>query len=123
MADSYRSLGAANLGPPAARPLGDEAEQRVVGLEEGTIVYEVPAATQAIIKLIVITSDADEQNIVLRGFSPELGEIPLLGPVVLGISEWAEWSGSLTLGTASQIVGYTSSGTARIAVYGMERLT
>src|SRR4051812_6730399 len=125
MADLFKVLAAADLPivlpqPMLMTPLADMRSAEDLGA--ATLIYLVPEACQAIIKLIVCTSDpAKEQNITLRCYTDELGPVPLFGPVHLGPGEWAEWSGSLTLSGGAKIIGAISEGLASVAVYGMER--
>jgi hypothetical protein len=124
MAESYKVLGAVDLPvlPPPPMLMSPLSEMRpAAGLPAETLVYKVPTASQAIIKMIVCTSDGAEQSVTLRCYSDELGPIPLFGPVGLGPGEWAEWSGSLTLPGNAEIRGAISVGSASVAVYGLER--
>jgi len=127
MAEIYKALAAADLPtlvqPPLLinSPLRDmmsaaEATQR----DPDTLLYRVPVGTQAIVKMIICTSADNVQQITLRCYS-ELGPIPLFGPITLGPDEWAEWSGSLTLGAGSEIRGAITEGEVSIGIYGMER--
>jgi len=127
MAEIYKALAAADLPtlvqPPKLinSPLRDmmsaeEAEER----DPETLLYTVPAGHQAIVKMIICTSTDNTQEITLRCYS-DLGPIPLFGPISLGPGEWAEWSGSLTLGSGSEIRGAITEGEVSIGIYGMER--
>lgn len=126
MADFFKVLAAADLpvlAPPPMlmTPLSEMRTAEELGAE--TLIYLVPEEHQAIIKMIVCTSDPgmEEQELTLRCYTNELGPVPLFGPFRLGPGEWAEWSGSLTLSGGASIVGAVSEGVASVAVYGMER--
>jgi hypothetical protein len=125
MAENYKVLAAVDLPimvPPPQMLMSPLAEMRTAAqLPTETLVYVVPEAVQAIIKMIVCTSNNVEQDVTLRCYSNDFGPVPLFGPVHLDPGEWAEWSGSLTLGSGSQIRGATSDGAVSVAVYGMER--
>lgn len=121
MAESFKALAAADLPqitPMLMSPLSSMARAEQLPVE--SLIYTVPADREAIVKLIVCSSDSGEEEIMLRCYS-ELGPIPLFGPALLGPREWAEWTGSLTLGQGAEIRGAVSSGSVSVAVYGMER--
>lgn len=119
MPDTFKALAALDLTVIAPTPIDAPAPLTEGG--DAMIVYEVPAQIEAIIKMIVVTSELDDQAITLESYVPAFGEVPLFGPIVLGTREWAEWNGSLTLGPGSQVLGCASGGTATVAIYGMER--
>lgn len=124
MADTYKILAAADLPvlpppPMLMSPLSDMRSAADSPAE--TLIYKVPETHQAIIKMIICTSGGDQQqNVTLRCYS-ELGPVPLFGPIVLGLGEWSEWSGSLTLSGGAEIRGAISDGLVSVAIYGMER--
>lgn len=123
MAEIYKALAAADLptlGPPPMlmTPLSDMRTAEEIPAE--TLIYTVPTDRQAIVKMIVCTSDSEEQDVTLRCYT-ELGPVPLFGPVRLGPGEWAEWSGSLTLAGGGEVRGAISGGSVSVAIYGMER--
>ena len=127
MAESYKALAAADLpilvAPPTLinSPLSDMmTAQEATDRNPETLIYTVPPDRQAIIKMIICTSDVEQQDITLRCYS-ELGPIPLFGPIRLDAGEWAEWAGSLTLGSGGEVRGAISGGSVSIGVYGMER--
>jgi hypothetical protein len=124
MAELYKVLASADLpvlGPPPMlmTPVADMRTAAQLGPE--VLIYTVPDGSQAIIKMIVCTSDQEYQDVTLRCYSVDLGPSPLFGPVRLGPGEWAEWWGSLTLGAGAQIVGAISEGSVSVAIYGLER--
>ena len=127
MAEFYKALAAADL-PTVAQPpqLINSPLRDMMTLEEATtdypdtLLYTVPPETQAIVKMIVCTSTDNVQQITLRCYA-DLGPVPLFGPITLGPGEWAEWSGSLTLGSGSEIRGAITEGEVSIGIYGMER--
>lgn len=127
MPESYKALAVADL-PQLAEPPGPMAMAPLSAMYPadeapgGTLIYLVPDGHQAIIKMIVCTSDDADQDVTMRCYSRELGPVPLFGPVHLGPGEWSEWWGSLTLGSGGEIRGSTPYGGAVVvAVYGMER--
>jgi len=125
MPDVYKALAAVDLPivavPPehVMSPLSNMVSAEDAPVE--TLIYTVPSQHQAIIKMIICTSDESDQDITLRCYSADLGPIPLFGPVRLAFREWAEWAGSLTLSEGAEIRGAVTSGSASIAVYGLER--
>lgn len=103
MTEVYKALGSAKLTPA------------------DTQIYLVPAATQAIIKFVVITCTADGQAVSMRTFSTSLGVLPFISALVLNNGEWAEWDGSLTLAAASTVLGKTTTDQqATATLYGLE---
>lgn len=123
MADFYKVLATADLpvlGPPPMLMSPLSGMRTFAELPVETLIYEVPEGRQTIIKMIVCTSDQQQQSVTMRCYSDGL-PAPLFGPVNLGPGEWAEWSGSLTLSGGAQIVGAISGGLVSVAVYGMER--
>jgi hypothetical protein len=103
MAETYKALGSAKFTPA------------------DTQIYLVPAATQAIVKFVVITCTADGQACSLRTFSPALGVLPFISALVLNNGEWAEWDGSLTLAAGSTVLGKTTTDQQVSAtLYGLE---
>jgi len=124
MAEIYKALAAADL-PVLNQPptLINAPLARMMTAEEAppeTLLYTVPPNTQAIVKMIIVTSNDNTQDITMRCYT-EYGPVPLFGPVKLAPDEWAEWSGSLTLGPGSEIRGAITEGEASIGIYGMER--
>jgi len=125
MAESYKILGAADLptiDPPPAMITSPMSQMRTAEeIPSESLIYKVPEARQAIIKLIVITSAEDSQYVMVRCYT-DAGPVPLFGSIVIDDNEWAEWTGSLTLGENSEIRGAISTaGSVSVAVYGMER--
>jgi hypothetical protein len=99
MAESYKLLGSGALGATA------------------TTLYTVPAATQAIIKLITLKSAADGQTAVVDAGA----SAPVIGNCLLNNGEWADWEGSLTLGAAGVVRGLaTTASQVTAAVFGLE---
>lgn len=126
MPEQYKALAAADLPilgqPPTLinAPLRDMmTSQEATDQWPETLLYTVPTGHQVIVKMVICTSAEGNQDITLRCYT-ELGPVPLFGPVRLGPAEWAEWSGSLTLGGGSEIRGAIQEGSVSIGIYGLE---
>ena len=103
MAESFKALGTAVLNPA------------------DTQCYLVPAATQVIVRFMVVTCTADAQHVSFSAFSTVLGTVPFLGGFDLNNGEWAEWDGSLTLLAGGTILGKaTTAGKVTAALFGLE---